>query len=168
MTDVDGVEVVPCRVADELREELPGLGLLALELDAAPGRSPSGVRERLRAMSSRFRGADAVHMRRAAVPHAHRVFFRHDAARAAGALELRLSLPDERLGRSDRAVPLPAGRIVVADAGGPLALLFGELAPGHGVTPATRRMRLFAIAVPHVPAIHVEEALATAADVLRS
>jgi DNA/RNA-binding domain of Phe-tRNA-synthetase-like protein len=213
----EGVEPVTCRVAPELADELPGLGLVALELDAAPGRSPAGVRERLRALSSRFRGAHAVQMRRAAVPHAYRVFFRHvgldpdevrppgeaaavdrllagefpsrnrlddallvalvetgvpvwalDADRVEGPLELRLAMPGEALGRAAGAAPVPGGRIVVADGIGPLTLLFGDPAPGHGVTRATRRMRLFTVAVPHVPAIHVEEALATAVDVLRS
>ena len=35
------------------------------------------LRERLRAMADRIRGADAIAMRGREIPHAHRVFFRH-------------------------------------------------------------------------------------------
>jgi hypothetical protein len=45
-------------------------------------------------------------------------------------------------------------------------VLFGDLAPGHGVTSQTTRMRLFTVAVAGVPAIHVEEALWTCASIL--
>jgi DNA/RNA-binding domain of Phe-tRNA-synthetase-like protein len=208
--------VVAGRVAPELRDEFPRLGLVSLAVDARPGRSPRAVRERLGELSSRFRGAHAVVMRRAPVPHAYRVFYRHvgldpdhmrppgeaaaldrliageyrsrnllddaltialvetgvpvwalDLARVDGALELRLAGAGEALGRADDAPPVPAGRIVVADRGGPLAPLFGALAPGHGVTPATRGMLLFTVTVPSVPTIHVEEALATVLEVLR-
>jgi DNA/RNA-binding domain of Phe-tRNA-synthetase-like protein len=41
------------------------------------GASPADVRARLRELSSRFRGARAVGLRREPVPAAYRVFFRH-------------------------------------------------------------------------------------------
>lgn len=83
-----------------------------------------------------------------------------------GPLGLRLSAAGEPLGRASQASSVGAGRIVVADAAGALAVLFGELAAGHGVTPDTRRMILFAVQVAGVPDIHVEEALWSATSVL--
>ena len=47
------------------------------------------------------------------------------------------------------------------------ALLFAEpTGAGHAVSRATRRVALFSITVPGVPAIHVEEALWTCAALL--
>jgi len=68
--------------APEVREAFPGLRLVVAETaPAAPGwfagPSPAGVRERLRALSDRWSGAQAVMVRRQAVPAAYRVFFRH-------------------------------------------------------------------------------------------
>jgi hypothetical protein len=68
--------------AREVEEELPGLQLLICEELHTGGRSLSGVsppeiRERLRELSNRFRGARAVGIRREPVPSAYRVFFRH-------------------------------------------------------------------------------------------
>lgn len=65
-------------VAEELRAELPGLGIVSLELPApSVRRSPKGVREQLDLLSVRFRGADALALRQRPVPHAYRVCFRH-------------------------------------------------------------------------------------------
>jgi DNA/RNA-binding domain of Phe-tRNA-synthetase-like protein len=65
-------------VAEELRAELPGLGVVSLALPAPGGRrSPKGVREHLAVLSTRFRGADALALRQRPVPHAYRVAFRH-------------------------------------------------------------------------------------------
>lgn len=65
-------------VAAELREELPGLGLVSLELPApTASRSPKGVREHLDVLSQRFHGADALALRQRPIPHAYRVAFRH-------------------------------------------------------------------------------------------
>jgi DNA/RNA-binding domain of Phe-tRNA-synthetase-like protein len=91
-----------------------------------------------------------------------------DAERVDGELGIRVAGPGERLGRAPDALPVPGGRLVVADAAGPVAQLFSAPAPGHGVTKRTRRMALFAIQVANVPAIHVEEALYTCVEVLRS
>ena len=55
---------------------------------------------------------------------------------------------------------------MVADAGGAVAILFGDVAERHGVTPSTRELTLFSVAVPGVPAIHVEEALWTVWDIV--
>jgi DNA/RNA-binding domain of Phe-tRNA-synthetase-like protein len=65
-------------VAEPLREELPGLGVVTMALPApAAKRSPEGVREQLAVLSTRFRGADALTLRQRPVPHAYRVAFRH-------------------------------------------------------------------------------------------
>jgi DNA/RNA-binding domain of Phe-tRNA-synthetase-like protein len=66
------------RVSEELRAELPGLGVVWLTLTAPRAkRSPDGVREHLDMLSTRFRGADALALRQRPVPHAYRVAFRH-------------------------------------------------------------------------------------------
>jgi DNA/RNA-binding domain of Phe-tRNA-synthetase-like protein len=82
-----------------------------------------------------------------------------DAETVSGPLGIRVSRAAERLGRSSDGPSLGAGRLVVADADTPMAILFGELAPGHEPTAATRRLVLFAIQVAGVPALHVEETL---------
>ncbi len=83
-----------------------------------------------------------------------------------GPLGIREALADERLGRVGHGLPLETGRLVVADAAGPVAGLFESPAPGHGVTPRTTRMRLFAIRVPGVPDLYVEEAVWTCTSIL--
>jgi DNA/RNA-binding domain of Phe-tRNA-synthetase-like protein len=206
----------PGWVAEDVREEYPELDLFVLPIEARPTRSPPEVRQRLRHLSDRFRGAQAVAMRRSPVPWAYRVFFRHigldpdvtrtpiesaalerlirggwrsdnlvddaltialvetgvpvwalDAARVEGTLGIRTAHGGEPLGR-EAAEPrrLAAGRLVVADGRTPLAVLFGDLAAGHGVSRDTSRMLLFTIAVAGVPRIHVEEALHSCAALL--
>jgi DNA/RNA-binding domain of Phe-tRNA-synthetase-like protein len=91
-----------------------------------------------------------------------------DDERVEGGLGIRPATAGERLGRGELAPDLAPGRLVVADDGGPLAELFGELAPGHGVTPETTAMRLFSVQAPGVPGIHVEEALWTCTEALDS
>lgn len=211
--------------APEVREAFPDLHLVVAEthLEQAgvlTGGSPAGVKERLGALSDRWSGAQAVMVRRQAVPAAYRVFFRHigldpdvqrtplegavlermfdggflsrglladvlllalvdtgvpvwalDGDTLDGPLGVRLSLPGERLGRASQAHPsghtpkgtgrreLQAGQLVVADASAALGLLFGELAGEHGVHARTRRVALFALQVPGVPELQVEESL---------
>jgi DNA/RNA-binding domain of Phe-tRNA-synthetase-like protein len=202
-------------VAVEVSEEFPELRLVELSVQARPGRSPRSVRDRLKHLSNRFRGAHAVAQRQEPVPWAYRVFYRHvgldpdadrtpaeaamlarlvrgglrsenllddallialvetgvpiwalDEGQVEGPLGVRLAGAGERLGRAAEAPPVPAGRLVVADDRSPLAILFGELAPRHGVTPDTRAMRLFSVQVAGVPSIHVEEALWQCSDIL--
>jgi DNA/RNA-binding domain of Phe-tRNA-synthetase-like protein len=197
--------------------EFPELRLVDCEVDVRPARrSPAPVKHRLRLLSNRFHGAQAVSLRRDPVPAAYRIFFRHigldpdatptpleaavlermlrggfqsrnlvddallvglvetgvpvwalDASTVQDDLGIRPAQADERLGREPDARRLPGGTLVVADASAAVAVLFGELAAGQGVTPRTRRMTLFAVQVAGVPAIHVEEALWTCASVLR-
>lgn len=208
----------PGWVAPDVAEEFPGLRLRTVVVSAAgaAGRSPRDVRERLRALSSRVRGDQAIVQRQQPIPLAYRAFFRQvgldpdatrtpaeaavlqrlvhgefrsrgllddaltvalvetgvpvralDGEQADGALGIRASAAGERLGRrGSEAPPLAAGRLVVADAAGPVAELFGPPAAGHGVTKATRQALLYAVAVPGVPDIHAEEALWYAAELL--
>ena len=199
----------------EVAAEFPELRLHARTLAACSGSSPPELRERLRVLSDRFRGAQAVVMRQQPVPWAYRVFFRHigldpdvartpvealalerlktggfmsrsvlddaltiavmetgvpvwalDAARVEGELGIRPARAGEHFGEGEYASVLPAGRLLLADDAGPVGVLFGELVPGRGVTPATTRMTLFSVQVAGVPDIHVEEALWTAGDIL--
>ena len=85
-----------------------------------------------------------------------------------GGLGIRTSESGDRLGTSEYGDYLEAGRLVVADSGCIHGLLFGNLAPGHGVTKRTRRIVLFAVGVDGVPAIHIEEALWLCVEVLGS
>jgi DNA/RNA-binding domain of Phe-tRNA-synthetase-like protein len=206
--------------AQEVQEAFPDLRLVISEtqLDgegSLAGGSPHGVRERLAALSDRWSGAQAVMVRRQAVPAAYRVFFRHigldpdvqrtpmegavlermfdggfvsrgllrdvlllalvdtgvpvwalDGEALDGPLGVRLSHRGEPLGRAAGARELQDGQLVVADASAALGLLFGELAPEHGVHSRTRRLVLFALQVPGVPELQVEESLWSAQSTL--
>jgi DNA/RNA-binding domain of Phe-tRNA-synthetase-like protein len=70
-------EVAPGWVDAEIAAEFPELRLHVLTLAARPGRSPAELRDRLRVLSDRFRGAQAIALRQRPVPWAYRVFFRH-------------------------------------------------------------------------------------------
>jgi DNA/RNA-binding domain of Phe-tRNA-synthetase-like protein len=68
--------------AREVEQELPGLQLMLADVQVArrgplTGRSPGDIQARLRELSSQFRGARAVGLRREPVAGAYRVFFRH-------------------------------------------------------------------------------------------
>jgi DNA/RNA-binding domain of Phe-tRNA-synthetase-like protein len=64
-------------IAPEVRAEFPELRLWTMTVAARPQRSNPGLRERLRMLSSRFHGAQAIKLRTDPIPHAYRVFFRH-------------------------------------------------------------------------------------------
>jgi DNA/RNA-binding domain of Phe-tRNA-synthetase-like protein len=63
-------------VAPHIAAEFPGLGIAWVEVDVRPARSPEPVRRRLRDLSDRFYGAQAIHMRERPIPWAYRVFYR--------------------------------------------------------------------------------------------
>jgi DNA/RNA-binding domain of Phe-tRNA-synthetase-like protein len=84
----------------------------------------------------------------------------------AGGLGIRTSVTGDRLGSGEHAVPLPPGRLVVADAQLVHGILFGDLAPAHAADRRSTRAVLFSVGVDGVPAIHVEEALWTGVEVL--
>ena len=204
-------------VATDLAAEWPGLRLAWTAFEAVPGPSPPELRQRLRLLSDRFRGPQAIALRRQPIAHAYRVFFRHiglepderrtpvealalermqhggfrsrsllddaitiavmdtsvpvwalDGAVLEGDLELRAARAGEPLGRSGEPAGVPGGRLVVADARGPVAVLFEDPGQGCGVTAGSRELVLFTVAVPGVPPIHVEEALWTVWDIVSS
>ena len=64
-------------VAPELRQEFPGLALRYVVIERGSGRSPRGLKQRLRILSDRFAGPQAIAMRSKPIPWAYRVFFRH-------------------------------------------------------------------------------------------
>ena len=88
-----------------------------------------------------------------------------DADRVEGRIGIRLSAPGEPL--EGRPGELPAGTLVIADEARPLALLFGAVGSGRGVSKKTERTLLCAIQVRGVPDIAVEEAIWLAAGVMR-
>lgn len=63
-------------VAPHIASEFPGLGIAWVEVDAKPGRSPEPVRQRLRGLSDRTYGSQAIRLRERPIPWAYRVFFR--------------------------------------------------------------------------------------------
>jgi DNA/RNA-binding domain of Phe-tRNA-synthetase-like protein len=64
------------RVADVLGAEFGGLRLRYATVDVEPGRSPAGVKQRLRYLSDRLHGQHALNLRREPIASAYRVFFR--------------------------------------------------------------------------------------------
>jgi DNA/RNA-binding domain of Phe-tRNA-synthetase-like protein len=63
-------------VAPHITSEFPGLGIAWVEVDAKPGKSPEPVRRRLRDLSDRTYGSQAIRLRERPIPWAYRVFFR--------------------------------------------------------------------------------------------
>ncbi len=209
-------EAVPERgwVADDVSEELAGVGVHYLILEQGSGRSPRQVKEQLKELAGRFSGAQAVNLRHQAIPWAYRVFFRHigldpdeqrtpveeialermkkggfpsvsllddaltiaiaesgvalrafDADQVEGRLGIRLTEPGEPL--EGRPGELPPGTLVIADEARPLALLFGAMGSGRGVSNKTKRTLICAIQVRGVPDIAVEEAIWLVAGVMQ-
>jgi DNA/RNA-binding domain of Phe-tRNA-synthetase-like protein len=64
-------------VEPQLREEFPGLALHYLTVEQGSGRSTRELKQRLRALSDRFSGAQAINLRHRPIPWAYRVFYRH-------------------------------------------------------------------------------------------
>jgi len=194
-------------VEPAVHAEFPGLRLSWTIGESRPQPSPRALKQRLSALSNRYRGASVVAMRTQPIPHSYRAFFRqigldpdstripseeaaverlmHGGFRSSdsvtdallvglietgvplwaldsdqvdpGGLGIRTTVEGEPFGREGH--PLPGGRLAVADSRSVHSLLFGALAPGSVVTPRTRRITLFAVAVDGVPAIHIEEGL---------
>jgi DNA/RNA-binding domain of Phe-tRNA-synthetase-like protein len=63
-------------VAPHLASEFPGLGIAWVEVEARPGSSPEPLRRRLRDLSDRTYGAQAIRQRERPIPWAYRVFYR--------------------------------------------------------------------------------------------
>ena len=66
----------PGTVAPQVADELPGLSLWWLRAPAAPGPVGESLQRRLRALSDRLRGVDAVTLRTRPVVRAYRAFAR--------------------------------------------------------------------------------------------
>jgi DNA/RNA-binding domain of Phe-tRNA-synthetase-like protein len=63
-------------VAPHIASEFPGLGIAWVEVDAKLGKSPEPVRRRLRDLSDRTYGSQAIRLRERPIPWAYRVFYR--------------------------------------------------------------------------------------------
>jgi DNA/RNA-binding domain of Phe-tRNA-synthetase-like protein len=63
-------------VAPHIASEFPGLGISWVEVDAMLGKSPEPVRQRLRDLSDRTYGSQAIRLRERPIPWAYRVFYR--------------------------------------------------------------------------------------------
>jgi len=86
----------------------------------------------------------------------------------AGGLGIRVTAADDQLGSGESARRLAPGQLAVADARLVHAVLFDDVAPGHGVGRSTERAVLFAVGVDGVPSIHLEEALWIAVEATRT
>ena len=84
-----------------------------------------------------------------------------DAESVDGQLGIRASREGEPLGRAADAPRCQPGAWSSPIGSSALAVLFGELAPGHVPRAATRRLTLFAVQVAGVPTLYAEEALWT-------
>ncbi len=60
-----------------LTEEFPGLALRYLTVEQGSGRSNRALKSRLRVLSDRFSGPQAINLRQRPIPWAYRVFYRH-------------------------------------------------------------------------------------------
>ncbi len=76
------------------------------------------------------------------------------------------ALDDARVRGGLRLRGQPGQGLVVADAAGAVAPLFGTVRAEHAVNRRTRAMLLFAVQVPGVPDLFVEEALWTCVELL--
>jgi DNA/RNA-binding domain of Phe-tRNA-synthetase-like protein len=133
-------------VAPHIASEFPGLGISWVEVDAKPGRSPEPVRRRLRDLSDRTNGAQAIRLRERPIPWAYRVFFRQiglDPDRTRTPVE-QLSL--DRLhdgGFRSKGLPADALDIAIVETGVALrafdadqivgSLCIRDSAPGEGL-----------------------------------
>jgi DNA/RNA-binding domain of Phe-tRNA-synthetase-like protein len=130
----------------EIAGEFPDLRLHELSLDARSRPSPPELRERLRMLSDRIRGPQAVALRRQPVPWAYRVFFRHiglDPDEHRTPVE---ALALERLktgGFASRSTLDDALTIAVMETGVPVWALDGARVEGElGLRPARHGERL--------------------------
>ena len=136
---------------------------IGLDPDEQPTRPEAVVRERMLkggfVSSNLLDDALTIAMIESGVP-----VVAFDRGELAGELRIRPSHRGERL--DGRPGELPAGTLVIADEAGPVALLFGAIATGHGVRPGTGAMALVAAGVAGVPEIAVEEALWLAREII--
>jgi DNA/RNA-binding domain of Phe-tRNA-synthetase-like protein len=67
----------PGWIEPALAEEFPGLSIVSTAIETRTGRSPEALKERLRSLSDRIAGGQAIQLRQKPIPWAYRVFFRH-------------------------------------------------------------------------------------------
>lgn len=70
------LKAAPGFIERAIHEEFPGLRLDWLTVDARLRDSPRSVKQRLRALANRYRGAEVVAMRTKPIPLAYRTFYR--------------------------------------------------------------------------------------------
>jgi DNA/RNA-binding domain of Phe-tRNA-synthetase-like protein len=132
-------------IDSELAAEFPELRLWHLTLSARSGRSPASLRERLRELSDRFRGPQAVVLRQRPVPWAYRVFFRHIGLDPDVDRTPVEALAVERLkagGFTSRSLLDDALTVAVMETGVPVwALDAARVVGGLGLRPAARGER---------------------------
>jgi DNA/RNA-binding domain of Phe-tRNA-synthetase-like protein len=135
-----------------LDAELPGIRVAWCEVEGTAGPSPPALRERLRELSDKLRGPQAVALRGRDVPHAYRVFFRH-----VGIEPDLVRIPVEELvverlmrgGFPSRGRVEDAVAIACVETGVPVwALDADRLAPPPGVRPAVAGDEVGGAAVP--------------------
>lgn len=63
-------------IEPELAEEFPSLSIIGATVEASTGRSSKALKARMRTLSDRIRGAQALQVRKEPIPWAYRVFFR--------------------------------------------------------------------------------------------
>ncbi|MFL5890121.1 MAG: hypothetical protein ACJ76M_13680, partial [Solirubrobacteraceae bacterium] len=145
---------------------------LAVLLGAvADGDGPGPKARRLCVFAVRVAGVPQLHVEDALLVGALETgvpLWALDASHVDGPLGVRAARDGERLGEGELAPDLPPGRLVVADARRPLAILLGAVAEGDGPAPGARRLRVFAVRVAGVPAVHVEEALWASLEALQA
>jgi DNA/RNA-binding domain of Phe-tRNA-synthetase-like protein len=69
--------LVAVAIDPRVAAEHPGLRVWTVRVAARTGRTPRELRDRLRLLADRFRGAEAVALRTRPVPWAYRVLYRH-------------------------------------------------------------------------------------------
>jgi DNA/RNA-binding domain of Phe-tRNA-synthetase-like protein len=140
-------------VAPHIASEFPGLGIAWVEVDARPGKSPEPVRQRLRDLSDRTYGSQAIRLRERPIPWAYRVFFRQiglDPDRTRTPIE---QLTLDRLhdgGFLSKGLPADALNIAIVETGVALrafdadsvvgSLCIRDSAPGEGLEGQTAEM----------------------------
>ncbi len=129
-------------VAPELAEELPGLGLDWIRVDARPGRTPEPVRRRMRLLAARVTGAKVVQLRQDAVPWAYRVLWRRLGVDPDSDRTPIERLMVERLelgGLPSQGMPADAAVVATLETGVPIVVLDAARVEGApGLRPARR------------------------------
>jgi DNA/RNA-binding domain of Phe-tRNA-synthetase-like protein len=129
-------------VAPELAEELPGLGVDWIRIDARPGRTPAPVRRRIRELAARIGGAKVVQMRQDAVPWAYRVLWRRlgvDPDTDRTPIERLMVQRLEHGGLPSQGMPADAAVVATLETGVPIVILDADAVDGApGLRPARR------------------------------